>query len=94
MRVICIDEKCGYQKGVPHVVKGNIYHVLESEYVEKHLIIGQGMALDGVYYNLVETGCWHHYSLFIEINENQKDEEQLLQERIEKVVINNLIESV
>lgn len=80
MRVVCIDDNCKYEDGCVPVKKGCIYMVLEEKDFTGLIKSGKKCE-NGTYYKLVETGCWHHHSLFIPITENQVDETELLEQR-------------
>jgi hypothetical protein len=80
MRVICIDESCQPIIGedTPHVVKGNIYTVIDSRYSREKIVLGFRV-IAGTYYLLAECGsCGYHESMFIKVNDNQIDETELV----------------
>lgn len=84
MKAMCIEEKILNEKfgGIRFKV-GDTATVLE--YIP---------FIDNGFYRFVEDGGKYRYASERFILLSDIDEEQLLQERIEKVVINNLIESV
>jgi hypothetical protein len=81
MKVVCIQNS-DRMSGHIQVVKGNIYHIIEEEYFGniKFMINGNPYVLEnGIYYRLIETGeIFYHSSLFIEINETEIDELELV----------------
>jgi len=80
MKVVCINDNCICEAHVPLLIKGNTYTVIDSGHVEKYTSKGK-RAESGTYYKLVETNCWYHSSLFVQINEIQQDEEELIEQR-------------
>lgn len=92
MRVVCIDDS--EQWFPPFIKKGNVYHVIESNY-RKYEEDDEYIYQSGIYLTLMETGDEgeYHESCFIPINENQQDEQEILEERAdvlkETILINN-----
>lgn len=85
MKVVCIDDNCICDDNVVLLRKGNIYTVIDSAPVEKHTSKGKRV-VSGVYLKLIETGHWYHESLFIQINENQQDEEEIAEKREQQYI--------
>lgn len=79
-RVVCIEtaKKEWLEEGMPLVVKGNIYHVIEEFMNRKDYVQGKKREL-GLYYILVEAGrMGYHNSLFVKINDEEIDETELV----------------
>jgi len=85
-RVVCIRDDAQLYPNSPKVVKGNIYHVMREKEISE-FIASVGLIIEGgVYYCLLEIkDCYYHSSLFVEINDNQPDEVEILEQRKEKV---------
>ncbi len=85
MRVICIDDSEQYADGV-HVKKGNVYTVLDKLFIKG--FHKDGYRYDtGTYYQLIECGTDGCYlsEMFLEINEDQQDELELVNKKEEVV---------
>lgn len=89
MRLVCIDDRCILEASVIPLVKGDIYNAVDVGEVKNHRTSGGNAAVNGTYYKLIETGFWYHHSLFIPINENQQDENEMASER-EKQLTNGI----
>lgn len=82
MRVICIDDTDQFIEQIPHIKKGNIYTVIDVTYSLEGVVNGIKV-VEGIYYVLAECGddAAYHKSMFIEINEDQIDETELINQR-------------
>mgnify|MGYP003421343182 FL=1 len=81
-RVVCINDKIVSEPGVIKLHVGNIYTVIDIFIAGSNDTSVCGTKLPvGAFYRLLETGHWYHHSNFIEINDNQQDETELIRER-------------
>lgn len=84
MRVVCIDEKQQGSAEGPSVKRGNLYTVIDvlKEDNTEYEVNSGWRAEKGDYYILAEIGDQHafHTSLFLQINEDQKDETEMERE--------------
>lgn len=80
MKVVCIEGSVNLESSkIPTLVKGNIYHVVEERSVCDYVSpVNARRAINGIYYNLIETGYWYHSSLFVKINDTEIDEMELV----------------
>jgi len=83
MKVVCVNDKVNGK--VVQIKKGNMYTVIDTHEFTSGFNSKGIQMMDGVFYKLIETGHWYHNSLFIEINENQIDETELLEQRQEQL---------
>ena len=84
MRVVCIDDGAAEMgEGVPKLVRGNIYNVVEEVACNGMERVNGQLPYSGIYYVLAETGNnpLYHESLFVVINENDIDETELIKQR-------------
>jgi hypothetical protein len=81
MRVICIESTTWAYNKKPELIgklstqKGAIYHVTES--IEGHELRKDERfsgAADGIWYDLLELGGWHHSMRFLEIPDDEVEE--------------------
>lgn len=87
MRVVCINDKIKMREGYVHpFIKGNLYTVLDSKIRNNEITEDKKYKLrDGLWYKFIEVSGWHHSVNFIPINETQKDETELLEQRQEQL---------
>lgn len=82
MRVICIESTTWAHNKNPELIgrlstlKGSIYHVIESiEGCELRKNEKFSRCADGIWYDLLELGGWHHSMRFLEIPDDKVEEE-------------------
>lgn len=83
MEAVCIEDNFTKQGGVPEIVKGNVYHIIDEKSFSNER--RSGYTIDGMYYKLIETNCWYHSSLFIIINDGQMDEAEIKKTELNKL---------
>lgn len=81
MKVVCINDDCICEETVVLLKKGNIYTVYDTRDLKDFTTKFGSKTTNGLYYQLIETGHWYHSSLFIPINENQQDENEIAEKR-------------
>ncbi len=86
MKVVCINDGCICEETVVLLKKGNTYTVIDTREIKSFITKGGAKTSDGLYYNLIETGHWYHPSLFVQINENQQDEEEIAEKREQQYI--------
>ena len=89
MKVICINDADQYdiENIHPKVKRGHIYTVVEVNYEKEERVIEKNLYIkyvEGEYYQLAETGdeTQYHSSLFLKIEEDQKDETEMVRESL------------
>lgn len=89
MRVICIESATwanGKDIGQQSIKKGSIYHVIEQKTGEEiREFYKDSMAIDGIWYGLLEVNGHHYSERFLEIpddneliNEHNKEKHDII----------------
>jgi len=84
-RVVCISAEKQYASE-NKVRIGNMYHVIDERTIPENYYVAGLRGVPGIWYELLEIkDVIFHSSLFIEINDDQPDEVEILEQRKEKV---------